>query len=310
MTKLTRISPYLSGIAFATIFGFSFLIVKNTLNSVEVFQLLGLRFLTAALVFELLRVTKIIKISLKVKDLKIILPVAVFQPVLYFITEVYGIKFAESSEAGLFIGMIPIAVALVSWIFLKEKLNIKQTIFMVISLTGVAFISILQMNSSPGSSKPIGYLFLVGAVVSGAFYSMLSRKASLSFRPVEITYVMMLTGAVVFNIIGISDALIKGYSYFSPFLNLASIASILYLGILSSVLAFFFVNFTLSKMPATQSSLFANLITVIAIMAGVIFLKENFSTYKIIGSVFIIIGVWGANYFQTKKKEAIINPKY
>lgn len=302
MIKLKKIAPYLSGIAFATIFGFSFLIVKNTLESVEIFQLLGLRFLTAAIVFELLRITKVIKINLKLKDLKIILPVAVFQPILYFISEVYGIKNSATSEAGLFIGMIPVAVALISWIFLNEKLNAKQTIFMVMSLAGVIFISVMQMNGTIGTTKPIGYLFLVGAVISAAFYNMFSRKASSKHSSMEITYVMMLTGAVVFNCIGLIDSAIKDYSYFSPILSMESVAAILYLGILSSIVAFFFVNFTLSRMPATQGSLFANLITVISIIAGVVFLNEDFSIYKIIGSVLIIIGVWGANYFQKRDK--------
>ncbi len=282
-------------------------LVKNTLNSVEVFQLLDLRFLIAAVMFELLRLTKIVKINLKIKDVVKLLPVVVFQPVLYFVTEVYGIKYSASSEAGLFIGMIPVAVALISWIFLKEKMNLKQTIFMLISIGGVAFISIVQMNGTSGNTKAVGYLFLMGAVIAAAFYNMFSRKASFKHSPLEITYVMMLTGAFVFNILGIGDSLIQGYSYFSPLFNIESIGAILYLGILSSVIAFFLVNFTLSKIPAVQSSLFANLITVISIVAGVIFLQESFTVYKIIGSICIIIGVFGTSYFSGKNIKEVKN---
>ena len=307
MTDIKKAAPYIAGVGFATIFGFSFLIVKNTLNSVEVFQLLGLRFLIAAVMFELLRLTKIVKINLKIKDVVKLLPVAVFQPILYFVTEVYGIKYSASSEAGLFIGMIPVAVAFISWIFLKEKLNLKQTIFMSISIGGVAFISIMQMNGTSGDTKVIGYLFLIGAVIAAAFYNMFSRKASSKHSPLEITYVMMLTGALVFNILGIGDSIIQGYKYFSPLFNIETIIAILYLGILSSVLAFFLVNFTLSKIPAVQSSLFANLITVISIIAGVIFLQESFTVYKIIGSVCIIIGVFGTSYFSSKNNKKISN---
>jgi len=307
MTDIKKAAPYLAGIGFATIFGFSFLIVKSTLSSVEVFQLLGLRFMIALVMFELLRLTRIIKVNIKFNDIKRLLPIAIFQPVIYFIGEVYGIKYAASSEAGLFIGMIPVAAAFTSWIFLKEKLNIKQIVFMVISLTGVTFISIMQMNGTPGDTKAIGYLFLAGAVVAAGFYIMLSRKASSKHSPLEITYVMMLTGAIVFNILGIGDSLIKGYNYFSPLFNIESIGAILYLGILSSVLAFFLLNFTLSKIPAVQSSVFTNLITVISIVAGVIFLQEDFTGFKIIGSICIIIGVFGTSYFSGKNKKEICN---
>lgn len=298
MTVLKKAAPYISGIVFSTIFGFSFLIVKNTLSNVEVFQLIGLRFLTALVVFEILRLTKIVKIRLSKGLFRSALPVAVFSPILYFLFEVYGIKNAESGEAGLMIGMIPVAVAITSWIFLKEKLNIKQAVFMAMSLGGVVLISIMQMQNSTGETKLIGFLLLAGAVLSAAFYNILSRKTSVKYSPMEITYVMMVVGAVVFSIIGITDSIIKGYPYFQPMADPAALGSILYLGVLSSIIAFFCVNYTLSKIPAVQSALFANLVTVISVVAGVLFLNESFPVYKIIGSLLIITGVFGTNYFH------------
>lgn len=118
-----KLAPHISGIIFAAIFGFSFLIVKSTLDSVHVFQLLGLRFLVAVFVMELLRLAKVIHIRLKKKDIITILPIAVFQPVLYFVSEVFGIKNSTSGEVGMMIGLIPVAVAVASWLMLKEKMN-------------------------------------------------------------------------------------------------------------------------------------------------------------------------------------------
>ncbi len=299
MEKFKKAAPYLSGVVYASIFGFSFLITKNSLGMMEVLQLLGIRFGLAAIVFEVLRLTKVVKIKLSGRMLKDILLVAIFQPVLYFIFEIYGVRNSETGEAGLMIGMIPVFVALVSWIFLKERLNQKQIGFMILSLAGVTLIGIVQLNSSAGATKPIGYLLLAGAVISAAFYNLLSRKSS--YKPVEITYIMMMTGAVVFNILGLGDSIVRGYDYFLPLLNPAVMISMIYLGVLSSIIAFFCVNFTLSRIPAVQGSLFANLVTVISIVAGVAFLGESFTIFKAVGSVLIVAGVAGTNYFQTKK---------
>ncbi|MBN1622910.1 MAG: DMT family transporter [Clostridia bacterium] len=301
MEKIKKAAPYLSGLAFASIFGFSFLITKNTLGRMEVFQLLGIRFGIAGILFEFLRLTKVVKVKLSGRMFREILPVAILQPILYFIFEIYGVRNSETGEAGLMIGMIPVAVAIASWIFLKEKLNLKQIIFMILSISGVSLIGFSQMNGGAGSTRPVGYLLLAGAVVSAAFYNLLSRKSSMKYRPVEITYIMMITGAIIFNAIGIIDSMIKGYEYFSPLLDFSVMASMLYLGVLSSTIAFFCVNFTLSRIPAVQSSIFANLVTVISIGAGVVFLSESFTILKGIGSVLIIAGVLGTNYFQTKK---------
>jgi len=307
MTDFKKAAPYLSGLAFASIFGFSFLITKNTLGRMEVFQLLGIRFLIAAVVFEILRLTKAVRVNVSIKDFTRILPVAVFQPWLYFIFEIYGVKNSETGEAGLMIGMIPVAVAVMSRFILKEKSKPLQILFMLISVSGVILIGVNQMNGGPGSTGLAGYMLLAGAVLSGAFYNIVSRKSSLRYSPAEITYVMMISGAVLFNIIGISDSLIRGYSYFTPLSDFSVVLSLMYLGILSSVVAFFCVNYTLSRIPAVQSSLFANLVTVISLVAGVVFLGESLPVYKIVGSVMIVTGVFGTNYFQTAKGQKRID---
>ncbi|HRX42282.1 MAG TPA: DMT family transporter [Clostridia bacterium] len=300
MTGTKGAAPYLSGLAFAAIFGFSFLITKNSLGSMEVFQLLGIRFGIAAITFELMRLTGIVKFRFSFKMLKEVLPIAVFQPILYFVFEIYGVRYSQTGEAGLMIGMIPVAVAAASWIFLGERLNGRQLLFMMLSISGVIVIGVNQMNGGAGATRPIGYLLLAGAVLASAFYNILSRKSSLQYKPIEITYVMMITGAVIFNILGLADSLIKGYAYLAPLKEFPIILSMLYLGILSSTIAFFCVNFTLSRIPAVQGSLFANLVTVISVVAGIVFLGEFFTPAKTVGSILIIAGVAGTNYFQSR----------
>jgi len=77
---------------------------------------------------------------------------------------------------------------------------------------------------------------------------------------------------------------------------------VLYLGALSSVTAFFLINFSLSQLTATQSSVFANLTTIISIIAGVVFLKEPFYWYHGVGAAAILGGIWGTNRFARAAK--------
>jgi len=49
-------------------------------------------------------------------------------------------------------------------------------------------------------------------------------------------------------------------------------------------------------------SVFSNFATLITILAGVIFLKEQFHLYHLVGAIIIIAGVIGTNYFGTKGK--------
>ena len=94
-------------------------------------------------------------------------------------------------------------------------------------------------------------------------------------------------------------------NYFAPLAHSQAIIPLLYLGILSSIVAFFMVNYTISKIPVSQSAVFANLCTIVSIAAGVLILKEDFFFYDFIGAVVILVGVWGTVYFE--EKEGILN---
>jgi drug/metabolite transporter (DMT)-like permease len=57
-------------------------------------------------------------------------------------------------------------------------------------------------------------------------------------------------------------------------------------------------NYILSKIEASKMSVFSNLGTVITIIAGAVFLKEKIYLYHIIGSILIVGGVLGADFFR------------
>lgn len=305
MKHKKRFLPYISSLISSSIFGLSFLFSKKALNITDPFTLLSLRFLIAFIIMSLLAAFKVIKISYKGKPLLTLTLLALMEPITYFIFENYGIKFSSSSEAGLMIALIPIAVAILSAYFLKEKLSIKQTISIIISVAGVTLIGIMD-TSSKGQNSKLGILLLVGAIVTAGVFTILSRKLSTIFTPIEITYYMMFLSALFFNCISIILH-VKNRNlntYFNVLANKDLLISVVYLGILSSIVAYFLTNYTLSKVPASISATFSNLSTIVSIVAGVVFLNEEFKLFQLIGSFLIIVGVWGTNMFSLRQ-----NPK-
>ncbi len=239
------------------IFGFSFMFSKIALTYANVLQLMGLRFLVAAIIFIVLRLIKVIDFTIELKDLKILIPIAFFQPVLYFLGETYGISYSSSSMAGIVISLIPVTTAIIAYFTLNEVLGKMQTLFLIVSLLGIGLISYMALADFE-INMMIGLIFLFVAVLSTSIYNVLSRKASTTYSPVKITYIMMIFAAIVFNTIGLIHSQVNDYAYFAPFLNIRFDMSVLFLGAVSSIFAFFLMNYTLSKMPATQFSLFVN----------------------------------------------------
>lgn len=278
-----------------TIFGFSFLFSKVALSMVSPSVMIAIRFLTAFIVLNLIvLVNKLLKdkalfeFSLKGKPIKPILLLALCQPCLYFIAESYGIKFTSSSFAGIIISLIPITGILTDVIFLKTKVLKKQIVCAILSVFGVVLTTIGASNIN---SSVFGLLFLIVAVLAGSFFYVLSKNAGEFYNPLERTYVMFMVGTIVYMVPAIFEA-VK-----SPEVVIEAVSTpifwgcILYLAVISSVVAFMLLNFASNHVSVTSATLLANLTTVISIFAGVIFLKESFTLVQIIGAVIILLSV-------------------
>jgi len=295
---------HIAGILFASIFGFSFLFSKIALSYVTPIGLIAYRFLIAFVTFEILRQFKVIKISIKKEQMKYLVAVAFFQPILYFIFETFGLNLVSSGEAGMMIALIPIFVAILSSLIIKEKPKPIQVLFILLSVTGVIIIQLSKLGND-STSEFLGFVLLLLAVISAAMFNIASRTASQkSLKPMEVTYFMMLFGAFAFNIIYVVQLIIEQRlsDYYTNLMNIDILFPIVYLGIVASIGGFFLVNLVLSKVPAHVSSIYANLSTIVAIIAGIILLNEQISLYHIFGSILIIIGVYGTVRFNRKQK--------
>lgn len=300
--KNNKYLPYIAGIAVSLIFGMSFMFTKQALDSFKTFHLLAFRFALAALVLGILALFGVIKIQLKSKPIKEFYLLCLFQPIAYFIFETIGVKLTSSSQAGMMIALIPVLVTLMAMVFLKEIPNRAQGVFIIVSVLGVLFILALSGNPDTGGSF-LGIAALMGAVLSGGTFNILSRKLSRYYTPVEITFAMMWVGAVCFNVIALLQSTIDGSlnTYFSGFSNWSAVSAIFYLGVLSSICAFFMLNYMLSKLTASSAAVFTNLTTVVSVLAGVFIMREPFFWYQLIGGVLIVLGVWGTNYYGIKE---------
>lgn len=304
--KHTNYLPMFCGIISSIIFGFSFFFTKIALNEIgnKPLELMSFRFGFAAIFLTLLRISGIIKINLKNKKMNLLIILSIFYPILYFIFEALGVQMTSSSEAGTMVALLPIVVAILASIFLKEKTTFLQIVCILGSICGVIFINIMNYENN---GNLLGILVLSIAVFSAAIYNILSRKLSAKFTPIEITYVMMWIAAFVFNTISIAQHIINHnfYDYLKPLTNCKFLISILYLSILSSVIAFIMLNYMFSKLEASKVASYTNLSTIVSIFAGVIILKEPFQWYKFIGIILILFGVWGTNKFGISKENYI-----
>jgi len=298
--KNKTLTATLAAFTAQVIFGFSFMFTKIAIESnVSPMTVIADRYIVAFLGLSAVLVVGGIKIKFK-KNIRKLVLMSLFQPVLYFVFETYGIKLTTSGFSGVMISLIPV-VSMISGIFvLKEIPSPMQYVFTALSVGGVALMTLT--GSAEGTVKPLGVVLLVGAVLASVAYNVASRKISAEFSAFERTYAMTAIGLVVFTVIALVENLKKPLNIVLPFADFSYTGAILYLGILSSVVAFLLLNYANTYLPVVKTTVFSNFTAVVSVIAGIVFMKENFDIMTGVSVGMIIIGVWGVQLLSVKNK--------
>ncbi|WP_373898740.1 DMT family transporter [Haloimpatiens sp. FM7315] len=220
---------YLSVILSNIIIGLSFLFTKQAVSITNPYDTLAMRFSISFLIIFIAFIFKIIKINFKGKDIKKLIIISIFFPSGFFLLQSIGLQWINSSEAGIISALTPVLILILSIIFLKENVNIKQVLSVIISIFGVIFIFYMKGNVlSFNNIKGIAFIFLSCVCLSIA--SILSRKYSKEFTPIEICFFMQLFGFLAFFTVEIY----KGFgisNIFSLFSNASFAIAIVYLAV-------------------------------------------------------------------------------
>lgn len=300
MTRKNQLLGMAAAFVANTIFGFSFIFSKLALQVAHPLIILAIRFTVAFAVLNVILAVFKIKLNLKGKPKTKLIFMGLAQPLLYFIFELYGLSLVSSAVSGIIIALVPVGVILLATIFLKEKPTVLQVLCTLLCVVGVSAMSVLSNDGS--KNHFVGILLLTLAVICASVFNILSRGESANFTPIERTYVMFLLATVGFAVISV---LTLRESFIGQFVAAVSApvfwVAIAYLAVLSSVAAFLLYNYSTTVISVVQSSSFANIIPVVTVLAGVVFLKERFTLWQYLLCLLIISGVWGVNLFANKK---------
>ncbi len=294
-----KVLATLAALGAQIIFGFSFMFTKIALGSASPLTVIADRYIMAFLGMSVAMIFTKTKLKLNKGIWKLVL-MSLFQPVLYFLFEAYGIEMTTSAFSSIMIALIPV-VCMISGIFLlKEVPRPMQYVFTALSVLGVVIVALA--GNADGTVTPLGILLLFGAVLSSATYNITSRKISGEFTALERTYAQTVIGLLVFVSIAFFENINEPQNLVVHFANPGYLWAIFYLGIVSSVVAFVLLNYANTHLPVAKTTVFSNITTIVSVIAGAIFLKENFTWQTALATAMIIAGVWGVQMLQVKKK--------
>jgi drug/metabolite transporter (DMT)-like permease len=200
-----------------------------------------------------------------------------------------GLRFITPVTWSLITALSPIAVLLLSALFLREPVVPKKVIGVVIGILGALLIILKNRNGISSSNNVLGICIAILTVISYASYIIIMRKTSEKYTPVTLMKWMFLIAVVVLLPFGIGD-LSKQRLYSSEIM----LIPVLLLGfalVFSSMIGFFLMPVALKRIKATTASIYINLQPVVASTISIIVGQDTLSWDKPLALIFIISGV-------------------
>ena len=176
---------------------------------------------------------------------------------------------------------MPIFVAIMSYIVLKEKFSFVKSFGI-----GIAFIGLfIIMNFRMEGELSMMFLALSGALSWATANLIIKTKLG---GLDKLAHTTLQLGFGTFFLIIYSCIVVKSL----PVFNLTSVLCLLYNGVLASALCFVLWSFVVDVMDPSALAVSSMLTPLIGVLGGVVFLSERFSSRMAWGMALLLFGVF------------------
>ncbi len=209
---------------------------------------------------------------------------------------VLGQRLSSGTNASLMIGVEPVAILVLSALFLGEKLHGLKILAVLAGLVGVCLIvfqgkiPFVDLKIEPRVEGDI-LLFLHG--VCWSLYSVIGKPVLRRVDPMSFTALTTAIGAIPMCILAIPGLFTASVPAVFPWE--ASIA-VFYLALGVSFFGTLTWNLALDQVPASMVANFIFLQPLVGVLFGVFFLHEQFTIWSGIGGVLVLLGVYAATH--------------
>lgn len=275
--KGIKAEVYLLGIVI--IWGSTFAIIRDVLDQIMPFTFLAYRFLLAALILSVIfwkRIKNIDKIILKKGFL-----IGIFL-FLGYAFQTVGLKYTTATKAGFITGLSVVLVPIISYLFIKEKINRNSVIGVIFAVVGLW---LLNYNSSYNFN--LGDFLVLLCAVSFAMHII---SVGLFTKKMDYVLLVIVQLATVFVL-----SLLMALFFERPDIHLSYSFnvwwSIILTGVFATALAFYMQNRFQRYSTATKTAIIFSGEPIFAAVFAYLLLGEKVGLIAWIGGLLIIFGM-------------------
>ena len=275
-------------VAMAAMFGGTWVAGRWAVEELPVFMVAELRFGLAAVLLALWALLSRRRLSpVRRADLPLIAGLGLTGVAGYNWLFLTGLTLAPASDGSILVpGTIPILTMILAVVLLGERIGRRAVVGMAVAVVGL--LVVIGPGRDTGGTRLTGdVLFLTSAGI-WAMYNVLVRVAGRRFDAISATLYAMLAGAIVL----LPLALLSGSLVALQQASGRAWASIAYLVVLGSILAFIFLQVGVARIGAARASAFTLLVPLFGVGLSVAFLGERPTLLAIAGGGVVLAGLW------------------
>ncbi len=218
---------------------------------------------------------------------------------LYYGLQNLALVFTSAANAALISAGVPVAAAVLAFVFLREPIPPPRLLGIGLSVLGVLLVS-GTTPSGESSGALLGNVLMVGGVVAHGAYAAQGRALRSGERyPASVATTASFAAGLLFLLpLATGEVLLFG----APRLGLGGWLALVYLGAAASALTMFLWNHALRHVPASAAALYVNLIPVVglgfALLAG-----EPVGAAQLLGGAFAVAGVLLGDAADRKRRQ-------
>jgi drug/metabolite transporter (DMT)-like permease len=193
----------------------------------------------------------------------------------FSICMLFGVAATSAVAAGVVMAAIPAAVALMSWMFLGERITRRVQAAIGLAVGGIALLALARVPDGAGQSPAApwwGYALLLGAVVCEASYVVIGKRLAVSVSPQRISAMINLWGLALITPMGLWQA----WSFPFEKVEAATWGLLVFYALAASVVTVWLWMRGLRHVPASQAGIFTVCLPLSAAAVGVVWLGEPF----------------------------------
>lgn len=214
---------------------------------------------------------------------------------LFTLCMVYGVSLSSAVSAGVIMSAIPATVALMSWLFLKERIVPRTWAAVACGVLGIGLLALTRGGADGAAAAAggtagsvlLGDLLLFGAVLCEASYAVIGKRLTAVLGPKRISAVINLWGFTLMTPFGLYSASRFDFQGVAPGIWLL----LLFYGLAASVWTVWLWMTGLKSVPASQAGVFTVMLPISAALVGILVLGEPLSAAQLLAFAIALAGL-------------------